>query len=158
MQSFTHADFDALSFHDDSLYGLALRGPDVERGDWTSDLVLDIDHIVEWLREGDRFRFRVAPATLVFHGVTDLRVAFDQATGAFQIAPMPPPIHAIERERIAEQKVHLDRPYYAWRIPFNAPARGEIGFGAWGFTLTLRGEPLLVDAMQLSPSQRGELR
>jgi len=157
MRALTGADFDALSFHDDSLYAISLRLGDPDADDWTSDLVLDIDHIVEWLRDGDRFRFRVAPATLVFHGVTDLAVAFDQATGTFQVAPMPPPLRGIERERVSDQKVYLDRPYYAWRIPFNAPVGGEISFGAFDFTLTLRSEPLLLDVQAIPGSLRSDL-
>jgi hypothetical protein len=67
-------DLDDRSWHDDALYGMRLDIGDVARGDWLSDLVLDIDHIVEWLCGADgQCRFRVAPATLAFHRVTDLR-------------------------------------------------------------------------------------
>ena len=71
-------DFDGLSWHDDTIYGLRFEAGDSFQGDWRAELVLDIDHIVEWVREGaGRVRFRVAPATLVFHGVTDLKISID---------------------------------------------------------------------------------
>jgi hypothetical protein len=67
-------DLEDRSWHDDALYGMRRDIGNVARGDWRSDLVLDIDHIVEWLCGADeQCRFRVAPATLTFHHVTDLR-------------------------------------------------------------------------------------
>jgi hypothetical protein len=68
-QPATGPEFAGLSWHDNALYGLRLDLGDPSRGDWHADLVLDIDHIVEWLCGVDRqMRFRVAPATLTFHG------------------------------------------------------------------------------------------
>jgi hypothetical protein len=43
---FTEADFDRLSWHDNPIYGFSV---DNDVTQWKSDLVLDIDHIVEWL-------------------------------------------------------------------------------------------------------------
>ena len=120
-------DFESLSWHDDTVYGLRLEIGDPERGDWRSNLVLDIDHIVEWVCEsGGTCRCKVAPATLTFH----------------------------DRERIVDQKICFDRPYYRWRIALNWPQGGEIRFGASDFTLELRAEPVLQDQQQLSPLDR----
>ena len=77
-----HEDFDRLSWHDCSLWGLELRviEPDDDQG--TSDLALDIDFVVEWLCGVDGpARFRVAPATLVFHGVTGLCILLIRSGG-----------------------------------------------------------------------------
>ncbi len=155
MRTFTEADFDTLSWHDDSVYGLSFRVGDPARNDWTHDLVLDIDHVVAWVREGDRIRFRVAPATLVFHGITDLCVRIDWGSSGHRVSHATPSIGRIERERVADQKVFLDRPYYAWRIELNAPAGGEIRFGAVGFTQTLRHEPILCDEQWLGSTRSG---
>jgi hypothetical protein len=140
-------DFDRFAWHDDPLYGFALELGDPADGDWRSDLVLDIDHIVEWVRSGASFRFRVAPATLVFHGASELRIDLDWGLHGWQVAPALPTIDRIERERIpaAAQRVHLDRPYYAWRIALSFPAGGSISFGALGCELALRAEPVLYD-------------
>jgi hypothetical protein len=64
-------------------------------------------------------------------------------------------IDDVARERIVDQKICLDRPYYRWRIAFNWPRGGAIRFGASGFTQALRAAPVLQDQQQLSPLDRG---
>jgi len=77
-----HHDF---QWHDDTIYALHLDAPDPDRNVWRSDLVLDIDHIVEWVCGADGgVKFRVAPATSIFHDVTDLRIAIDFGKGALR--------------------------------------------------------------------------
>ena len=148
-------DFATLSWHDNALYGLRLDVGDPARGDWRSELVLDIDHIVEWLCGVDRqIRFRVVPATLTFHDVTDLQIAIDCGDSGGQVSLSPLSIDRIDRERLREQKICFDRPYYRWRIALNAPQGGAIIFGASGFTQTLRAEPVLLDQQQLPPADR----
>jgi hypothetical protein len=146
---------DGLSWHDNALYGVRLDIGDCARGDWHADLVLDIDHIVEWLcGEGRQIRFRVAPATLTFHHVTDLQIAIDCGDSGGRTALHALSIDAITRERILDQKTCFDRPYYRWRIGLNLPAAGALSFGASGFTQVLRAEPVLLDQQQLSPADR----
>ena len=154
-QPVSSSDFDRLSWHDNALYGLRLDIGDCARGDWHADLVLDTDHIVEWLCGVDRqIRFRVAPATLTFHDVTDLQIAIDCGDSGGQIALHALSIDRITRERIPDQKICLDRPYYRWQIALNLPPGGAINFGASGFTQILRAEPVVLDQQQLSPADR----
>lgn len=159
MTSSTEAsDPEPSAWHDDTVYGLRLDLGDPERNDWRSDLMLDLDHIVEWVCGVDRrCRFRVAPATLTFHHVTDLQVAVDCGDTGGQVALHALSIDAVTRERIVDQKICFDRPYYRWRIAFNWPQGGEIRFGASDFTLDLRAEPVLLDQQQLSPLDRAPL-
>ncbi len=66
-QHASDADLDRLSWHDNTIYGFRFDIGDSFQGDWHADLVLDIDHIVEWICATDGgARFRVAPATLTF--------------------------------------------------------------------------------------------
>jgi hypothetical protein len=147
-------DFAQLSWHDDTVYGFRLETGDPDRGDWTSDLVLDIDHIVEWICGTDgKVKFRVAPATLTFHDATDLRITLDFDQG-HQISLRPVSIAGIARAPIEDQKICLDRPYYRWRIALNDPQGGEITFGASGFTQSLRAEPILCEEQRLSTHDR----
>ncbi len=149
-------DFEGLSWHDDTLYGLGLEIGEPERNTWHSDLVLDIDHIVEWVcGAGGGCRFRVAPATLTFHDVTDLRIAAHWGDSGCRTALSPLSIDGIARERVEDQKICLDRPYYRWRIAFNWPKEAQITFGATGFTQTLRARPVLQDEQKLSGADRG---
>lgn len=153
----TEADFDRLSWHDCHLWGIRVDAGDPDANDWTSDLVLDLDFIVEWLcPPAGTSAFRVAPATLTFHGVTDPHVEINWFKSGFQTALHPVSIAGISRERIKDQKVFLDRPYYAWRIALNPPG-GEITLGAAGFTQTLRAEPVVTERQHLSSAERRQL-
>jgi len=149
-------DFEGLSWHDDTLYGLRLEMGDPERDTWHSDLVLDIDHIVEWVcDESGGCRFRVAPATLTFHDVTDLKIAADWGDSGSRTALSPLSVDGIARERLQDQKICFDRPYYRWRIAFTWPKEAVISFGASDFTQCLRAQPVLRDEQRLSPGERG---
>ena len=153
--TYTDADFERLSWHDCHIWAVELRPGDPTAGDWTSDFALDIDFIVEWICVvGGGGQFRVAPATLVFHGVTDLKIDISSALSGYQVALHPLSIANIEREQIQDQKVYLDRPYYSWTIRLNWPDGGKIAFGAVGFTQTSRAEPVLTENQYLSPSER----
>jgi hypothetical protein len=156
---YTDADFDHLSWHDCSIWAIELRAGNPTEGDWTSDLALDIDFVVEWICGVDgRGQFRLAPASLVFHEVTDPKINIDWGSSAFQAALHPVSIGRIEREQIRDQKVHLDRPYYSWKISLNWPDGGEIAFGAVGFTQTLHAEPILTKNQYLSLNERIRLK
>jgi hypothetical protein len=145
-QRSTDNDFDRMTWHDNTLYGLRFDIGDTQRNQWHSNLVLDLDHIVEWVRDADGdVRFRVVPATLVFHDVTDLRIDIDFADSACRTAINEPSIDGITRQPVSDRKICLDRAYYRWRIAFNWPRGGEIAFGASGFTQTWRAEPRLLD-------------
>ena len=156
--TYTEAEFDQLSWHDNTIYGFHISIGDFEKGDWRSDWVLDIDYIVEWICGTDqRCQFRVAPATMTFHHVTDLHMAIDWGTSGFQAAIHEVSISHITRSQIENQKICLDRPYYHWTLETNFPKEGTITFGASGFTQVLRAEPVLIDKQKLSPSQRPPL-
>ena len=149
-------DFDRHGWHDDPVYGLALRLGDPAENDWRSELVLDLDHIVEWVRDGDAVRFLVAPATLVFHGVIDQRIEIDWGLRGWQVAPSPPTIDHVARERVPRgaQRIYLDQHYYRWTVVFSSPSGGSIAFGALGFELTLRCDPVLHDEQRAPASLR----
>ena len=156
--TYTEHEFDRLSWHDCHIWGIELRLGEPDEDDWTSDLALDIDFIVEWLCGVDGgYQFRVAPAWLVFHGVTDLKININWGDSGFQVAPYAASIDRIEREPVRDQKVYLDQPYYGWRVKLNAPASGEVAFGAVGFTQTLHAEPVLTDNQRLSLRERTRL-
>ena len=151
----THAGFEATSWHDNYIYGLSVDIGDIEAGDWRSELVFDIDHITKWLKGDDgRIRFRIAPATLTFHHVTDLKLAIDWGDSGFRTALHEASIDHISREQIADQKICLDRAYYHWQMHLNWPAGGAVSFGASGYTQTLRKAPVVHDEQKLKPGMR----
>jgi hypothetical protein len=155
----TDREFELLSWHDCHIWGLEFRVGDSDLEDWTSDLVVRIDFIIDWIcGVGGSCLFRVAPAELVFHGVTDPLVSVAWADTGLQVAMSLPSIGQIERDRVQDQKVFLDRPYYRWRISLIGPEGGEIAFGATGFTQTLLGESLLTNKQHLTRIERARLR
>ena len=144
------ADFVDLTWrwHDNLIYGLAFEVGDAQRQDWRSDLVFDIDFIVEWLcQPTGEFRFRVAPATLAFHHVADLSVAVDHGDSGGRTALNEWSIDRVIRDR-------LDRTfdYWRWTMHLNLPSRGTIAFCTSGFTQTLRAEPKLVPEQRVNRS------
>ncbi len=157
-RSYTDAEFAQLSFHDCSIWGIQIRSGDPDEEDWTNQLVLDIDFITEWGGSCNALEFHVAPATLTFDGVTDLSIHIDWRSTGYMGVPNPASIGRIDRERLADQRVHLDRPYYVWDIALNAP-EGHIRFGALGFTLALDSEAAATGHCQsLSLRQRERMR
>ena len=129
------------AWHDNTIYGLHLRSPDPGRQWWHSELVLDIDHIVGWVRRDDLYLFRMAPATLVFDWVSDLRISVDFTGDPMSSAITEWSINVIEQTPIPSEKGGAT---YQWRILLNVPTGGEIAFRASGHRLSLRGEPQIV--------------
>jgi hypothetical protein len=149
-------EFAPLLWHDNAVHGLSMEIGDPEAGDWRSELVLDIDHVVTWTcgSPGEPARFEVAPATLTFHHAGDLRIAIDCGDTGGQVALHELSIDRITREQIRDQKVCVDRPYYRWRIELNWPRGGLIGFAASGFTQILRAEPVPSATTRLPADHR----
>lgn len=157
-ERYTDAQFEALSWHDCHIWALDFQVGDADEHDWTSDLTLDIDFIEEWVcGVSGGARFRVAPASLTFHGVTDPRIHIDSGDSGFRTAIHLVSIDRIERTRVTDQQVFLDRPYYRWNIRLNWPAGGEISFGSVGFTQKRLAEPVLTDRQHLSAKDRSRL-
>ena len=158
--TYTDAQFDQLSWHDCSIWGLALENGGGEPAFEPADLALDIDFIVEWLcAAGSPARFRVAPAALVFHNVTDLRIEVRTThSGDYRMAVSPLPILRIERQPIERPDGYPGPPSYAWTVVLGTPTPGEIHFGASGFTQELRGEPILTEEQSLTIAERERRR
>ena len=148
----TGEDFEQLSWHDNFIYGVHFYCRE-----WEAHLVLDIDYIVEWICGVDQsVLFRMVPATLIFHDVTDLKVNIDWGDSGFQHGLHELSIDHIERVKVENQKICLDRPYYRWIIATNFPKSGEITFGATGFTQFPREEPVVCEQQQLPASDRAD--
>lgn len=147
MHTFTEQVFETLSFHDNLLRGVLLRSEDSR-----SDLVLDIDHITEWIRTDNCFQWRIAAADLTFHGVTGLKLSIDWHDENFQSCVAGDWIVDVKRELVVPQLVHLDRPYWRWQFTFAMDTK--LVFGAYGFTLQLRQEPILHNDQSLPLAAR----
>ncbi len=151
-------DFDQLSWHDCSVWRFELRVGEPAEDDGTADFVLDLDFIADSFNGNDgSVQYRIAPATLSFHGVTDLKMTLDFGDSGFQRAIHAFSIDRIERELVRDQKVFLDRTYYRWTIFGNWPESGVLSFGGVGFTLKLACEPVIKPTCALSLRERATL-
>jgi hypothetical protein len=149
------ADFDAMSWHDVHVHGFRI----VEGEHGTAELQLDIDFILERLRNGDApFRFRVAQAMLQFHEVFGLRFALDYVACSAGMSAFA--IGGITREPLREvgedqdgRDDRDDRGPWRWRIDVNWP-EGFLAFEATGFSQWLVGEVVEQDAQCLQAVDR----
>ena len=139
----TDEEYDAMSWHDTAIHGIRF----IEGQGGSDELVLDIDYILEWIKVENYFNTRSQPATLTFHGVSELRMTIDYARQSAGCTPFS--IDGIERR--SENRIGYVA--HIWKIPINWPD-GEITFEATGFTQTSRGESRLSDAGPLKPEER----
>ena len=140
-QTWDESHFDEMSWHDNHVHGLRIReGPN----GWDGQLELDIDYILEWLRPTEStFAFRIAPATLTFVDVLELRIEIDYAaigfaTTCFSIAGI-----------IREARGGSTR----WTLELNHP-NGSISFIATGFRQVLRAQPMVTSSQSLTEHER----
>ena len=156
LRTYTEQDFDQLSWHDNLIYGFHIDRDELQ---WECDLVFDIDFLTEWLCPADQpCEFMIAPATLRFHNATDLKINVDCGDSGFQASLYELSIEGIERERVVDQKICLDRPYYRWSMNVYLPyGRGTISFGASGFTQIFRDQPILCKDQRIPSKQRSRL-
>ena len=137
--------FEEMSWHDNHVHGLRIR----EGEDGCGELELDLDYILEWLRPTpSAFAFRLAPATLTFVDVFDLRIEIDYAAATAGITPFS--ISEITRES------PVNGGALKWKIELNWP-QGAISFSASGFRQTLRVSPIVSDSQSLSHQKRASL-
>lgn len=111
----TEADFENLNWHDVTIYEMAMTG----------DLELDIDYIFKWNEpevKGFMFTFWLAPCTLVFMQIRELRFDMDVVrSDGFQID-------------------FIERSGDKWTI---VTRNGDISFTSDGFEMFVRQQPTL---------------
>jgi hypothetical protein len=137
------ADFESLSWHDCTIHSMGLD----QDGEYQSDLVIDLDFLMEWLPTPEgTYKFQMAPALLRFHNVDKLviRTLLDYKQ-AMQISE----VTRLRRE---------DQGYtnYHWTIKLHTyPGRqSQIEFDATGFSQELIAQPLVSNRQSLPLGER----
>jgi hypothetical protein len=136
----TEADFEWMGWHDCAVHAIAFRPERFE-------LLLDLDYILEWVEPagGGSYTFRVAPATLVFHDVSDVRI---------DLSPWPailPSLAAITR---ADPQPTPNGRHVKWAWSMEGH-EGAIRLRATGYTQVLRTAPRETSAQSLTWEERG---
>jgi hypothetical protein len=140
---YTTKDFDALNWHDCKIYGLAFD-------DVSFKFYIDIDLIIEWINpigKDGGYKFKIAPATLVFENVWNL--VFDIDTNL-----------TLSIDDVSMQNPHLpkNKDYipeimeYDWVISL---LQGEISFKSIGYEIYIRKSPEIRQEQTLGLKERG---
>jgi hypothetical protein len=126
----TEADFDEMGWHDSNIYKIGL----------TEDLELDIDYIFKWNKpdiEGLPFTFWVAPSTLVFRQVRNIKFELNTAfNDTFEIEDIEKTVN--ENETV-------------WTI---ITRQGDIEFVSEGYTQYVRQEPTFQFGQTITYAER----
>ena len=136
-------DFEQMGWHDSKIYAIAFKDENFE-------LALDIDYIVEWIHPvGDEthFKFHLAPATLVFRNVWDLKINIESNLD-LEISD----IHRDNPHQPKNAKQVQESIEYDWRIETND---GEITFKSIGYKQYFRKPPVLSNLQTLALRERG---
>jgi hypothetical protein len=139
------------SWHDNLIYGIHWRCVEPDRDLWRSELVFDIDHILDWVPSGERcFKFLIAPAILVFHDAGDLEMCLDsRGRDGHRRYLNELSIHHIDRHPVANAPGS-----FRWQIDLNAPAGGRIGFDASRYSQILTASARLCDEQRFPSEHR----
>ncbi len=139
--------FEQMNWHDNHVHALAIEAGE----DGTGKLVLDIDHIAEWICCSDNsFAFMIVPSTLTFHEVSNLAIAINYAARSIGVTPFS--IHQIHREPIQYPNGYAT---FKWRIELNCPD-GEITFEAPSFSQISRCNAIRSEKQFLSVEERSQ--
>lgn len=136
----TEADFDQMNWHDATVWSIQLNTE-------TAELALDIDYMFQWVHpetHQDDFRFWIAPATMVFHGVYGLRVHMEEDWELWDIDLLEMVGHVCRLEdRVTEYRYCVEL------------FSGHIHLIANGYSLFARRPPVCLSRQQLRLEERG---
>jgi hypothetical protein len=139
----TDADFERMGWHDSPVHAMAFLTE-------TFELAFDIDYLLQWVQPGPgetHFSFWIAPATLVFEHVSDLRINVDSYGGGMTLLDLT-------REDARPTRDGFAGPAEDWLWTFDC-LEGSIQFRATGFRQTIRRAPIHQGPQRLSLAQRG---
>ncbi|MCP5076832.1 MAG: hypothetical protein GY951_02070 [Psychromonas sp.] len=126
------------TYHDNTIHSVEFIDEEYE-----TKLVLDIDYISEWEECGDRCKFKISPASLIFEGVGDLDIKITKP-GFTQQSYMDVILD------IKTTELNGNRKKYVIQLLNES----YIQFEATGSLLKVRGKALLKNEQHLTTSER----
>jgi hypothetical protein len=138
------------SLHDNAVNGFFL----VEGEHGVGQVILDLDHIVEWLcpvSGEEAYAFMVAPAYLIFHDASDLQLSLNYHSRSAALQPF-----MIREVRATEISYPNGAKSFAWEIEVNWPD-GSVKLHAPKAELVLRAPPVKCAGQSLEKEVRDEL-
>jgi hypothetical protein len=142
----THDDFEIMGWHDCNIYGFS-----IEKGEdnWTADLLLDIDYIFKWINPvppKQTFTFWIAPCTLIFKEVFDLRMDFATDGGCLDL------LEIADLYLTSKTEQEKNKYIFEWTIELQ---QGQIKLKSYGFEQIVRQEPIHIGQQVLTLEERG---
>lgn len=145
----TEADFERMSWHGCRIWKIEIAAG---QNDEQAELVFGLDLVVDALCGFNReAQFKLAPAALTFHAVTDLKIGVDCGDSGHRLLLQPLSIAEITRGPTK------DPSYHSWRIRLGWPRDGELSFGAAGFDQVLLAPPIISATNFLTGAQRRQM-
>lgn len=131
-------DLEKFCFHDNLIHGIIFYS---DPGEFSSDIALDIDYIVEWVKtDSNEIEFIISKALLKFHDVTDLKISIEwDKTNYSKFSGGAAGLYINEIIK-KEIKSPIANSYFTWEITTNKHNR-YISFGASSFSIEMLGEP-----------------
>ena len=142
----TQDDFAVMGWHDANIYGMV-----IEKGEelWQGNLIFDIDYIFEWVHPvppQKYFSFWVAPCTLIFKEVFDLKMDVDYRGNTLDLLEISGLTLVSKHEKAAGAVI------YEWQLELQ---NGDIRFKSLGFEQIVRKAPIYTNGQVLSLEERG---
>ena len=134
------ADFENMGWHDATVWAVH-SNPD------KSELLVDLDYIFSWVNPAGgaaHFTFWVAPVTMVFREIYDLKIALESARGGIEIADFTRSAPLREGEAGPAHRTYR----------FDCQ-EGEITLRSLGFQMFVRSAPRHIEAQSLTLEERG---
>jgi hypothetical protein len=140
--TWTEADFDEMGWHDSYVHAVAFLPERFE-------IAFDIDYILKWVEpsEDEYYRFWVAPATLVFENIHEVKLDIEPGDGV-EIAG----IHRDEPRRPINAEHIARETEWRWRIETQ---QGDITLRAVGYKQHFRRAPVCGKSQSLDEATRG---
>jgi|SRR5664280_176294 len=133
------SDFENMGWHDSQIWSL-FANPDA------FEFLVDLDYIFKWVcpPEGEKyFQFWVAPATMVFENVHDIKIQLASEQGTIEVADLL-------RE---EPSLVPNGRFTQYRYRFECQ-EGKISLMATGYKMFVRRRPILQRRQGLSLTER----
>lgn len=135
---FSTKDFTKINWHDCKIHGLAFDEDEFK-------FYLDIDLILEWIEPSSNeegYKFKLAPATLIFRNVWSLVLDIDTNLAL--------DIDSVSMQNSKNKDYAQDE--YNWNIVLQ---QGEISFRSIGFEIYIRKPPEIRDEQSFVLKERG---
>ncbi len=139
----SNADFEKMGWHDVVVHAVAF---DTE----PHELLFDVDYMFAWVDPSppsESFSFWLAPATLVFHEVWELKIQYDASLG-FQLQGIVRGETRLRPHPVPEGRKEECR----WTLDGN---EGELSFWATGYSQFVRHQPAHHTSQSYSLVERG---